>query len=94
MALPEWVTGLWWSNRIGTAEHGMVSAETHRILLSPVQHHWLTETAAPPLEEVHQVLHHSKTMREETTLNIKLTFMSVITGSLFPSQNKAIKKGN
>lgn len=68
-SLPEWVTDRWGSNRIGTAEHGMVSAETHGMLLSPVQHHWLTETAATPLEEVDQVPHHSKTIREETRLH-------------------------
>lgn len=63
VALPEWVTDRWGSNSIGAAEHGMVSAETHGILLSPVQHHWLTETTAAPLEEVHQVPHHSKIER-------------------------------
>lgn len=71
VALPEWATDHWGSNSIRAAEHGMVSVETHGMLLSPVQHHWLTETTAPPLEEVHQVPHHSKTVREETALKIR-----------------------
>lgn len=75
------MTDRWGSNSIGAAEHGMVSAETHGILLSPVQHHWLTETTAAPLEEVHQVPHHSKTMREEIRLKNK-SFLSVINPKL------------